>query len=66
MDLDTGRNTPGDSFLIASRSSVITASNSERSEILDGVRPLLATHPDTARLETIELPYVTTAWRLIR
>lgn len=52
--------------LIASRSSVITASDSERNEILDAVRHLLARHPDTAGRDSLELPYVTTAWRITR
>lgn len=51
-------------WLMASRSSVISATDTERRAILEGVQQLLASHPDTAGRETIDLPYITTAWRL--
>lgn len=52
--------------LAASRSSVIALGLRERELLLDGVRDLLAAHPDTAARERIELPYRTTAFRAVR
>ncbi|TXR57727.1 class I SAM-dependent methyltransferase [Quadrisphaera setariae] len=52
--------------LAASRSYVLTAAPEERQRVLDGVRDLLATHPETAGLERIPVPYTTTCWRARR
>jgi SAM-dependent methyltransferase len=52
--------------LAASRSYVLTAAPEERRRVLDGVRDLLATHPDTAGLQRIPVPYTTTCWRARR
>lgn len=52
--------------MAASRSYVIALSPEERAEVLDGVRELVATHPDTAGKDVIDLPYVTSAFRTIR
>jgi hypothetical protein len=49
--------------MAASRSYVIALSPEERAEVLDGVRALLASHPDTAGRETVDLPYMTSAFR---
>jgi SAM-dependent methyltransferase len=45
--------------LAASRSAVILLAEPEREALLDRVRYLIATHPDLAGRETVELPYVT-------
>lgn len=50
--------------LMVSRTSVITADSQTRAEIINGVRHLLATHPGTADRQVLQLPYVTTAWKL--
>jgi SAM-dependent methyltransferase len=52
--------------MAASRSYVIALPPEERAHVLDGVRSLLATHPDTAGREAIDLPYVTSAFRTRR
>lgn len=52
--------------MAASRSYVIALDPAERGRVLDGVRDLLATHPDTAGRTTIDLPYVTSAFRTRR
>lgn len=59
--------TPDDlEALVASRSYVITAPDARRAKIMDGVRGLLATHPDLAGRDEIDVPYRTIAWRLTR
>lgn len=52
--------------LAASRSPVITLPDDARSRLLDSIRQVLATHPDLAGREQIEMPYVTQAWRITR
>lgn len=52
--------------MVESRSYVIALSPQERAGVLDGVRELVATHPDTAGRETIDLPYRTTGFRTVR
>lgn len=52
--------------MAASRSYVIALSPQERDGVLDGVRELVATHPDTRGRTTVELPYVTSAFRSLR
>jgi SAM-dependent methyltransferase len=52
--------------MAASRSYVIALSPEERADVLDGVRTLIATHPDTAGRTTIDLPYVTSAFKAVR
>lgn len=49
--------------MAASRSYVIALEPDERTEVLRGVRTLLATHPDTAGRDTLDLPYTTAAFR---
>lgn len=51
--------------LFASRSYVITAPAEERAGILSEVDTLLNTHPDLHG-HTVEMPYLTIAWRLTR
>ena len=52
--------------MAASRSYVIALPDAERARLLDAVRELLATHPDTAGRDTVQLPYVTYAYRALR
>jgi SAM-dependent methyltransferase len=52
--------------MVESRSSVIALSPEERAQVLDGVRELVATHPDTAGRATVDLPYITSAFRTVR
>jgi hypothetical protein len=52
--------------MAASRSYVIALSPEERADVLDGVRTLIATHPDTGGRTTIDLPYVTSAFKAVR
>ena len=52
--------------MAASRSSVIALTPEERNDVFDGVRQLLATHPETAGRERFDLPYVTSAFRSVR
>ena len=52
--------------MVESRSSVIALPAKERARVLDGVRELVATHPDTAGRETVDLPYRTSGFRTIR
>ena len=52
--------------MAASRSYVIALSPEERAGVLDGVRSLLATHPQTAGRHRVEMPYTTSAFRTIR
>lgn len=52
--------------MAASRSYVIALPPQEREEVFDGVRELLATHPETAGLDRLDLPYVTSAFRTLR
>ena len=52
--------------MAASRSYVIALSPEEREGVLDGVRDLLAAHPETAGRDRIEMPYVTSAFRTLR
>lgn len=52
--------------LAASRSAVLTAAPQEQRRVLDAVRELLATHPDTAGRDSIPVPYTTTCWRARR
>jgi SAM-dependent methyltransferase len=49
--------------MAASRSYVIALPEEERAEVLDGVRALVASHPATAGRDTVDLPYVTSAFR---
>ena len=49
--------------LVASRSYFITADDAGKREITDGVRALLAEHPDLRGKTTFELPYVTRCFR---
>ena len=49
--------------LVASRSAVITADEATRQRIFDGVRQLVASHPDLAGTPTIPMPYVTHSFR---
>jgi SAM-dependent methyltransferase len=49
---------------IATRSYVAVMDEERRAAFLDGVRELLATHPDTRERELLQLPYRTTAYRL--
>jgi SAM-dependent methyltransferase len=51
---------------VASISYVAAAAAEERDPILDAVRELLATDPDTAGHEVIELPYVTSFYWTFR
>lgn len=60
------RQTPEQVVLgIGTRSHVATMSPAERERFLDGLRDLLARHPDTAGREVLELSYVTRAYRLV-
>ncbi len=52
--------------LAASRSYLITLPEPDRAAVLDDVRGLLATHPDTAGRDQVTLPYVTVAFRTVR
>ena len=53
--------------MMTSRSHLITAPAAERTRILGGVRDLLdTTHPATTGRATVQVPYVTIAWRLTR
>jgi SAM-dependent methyltransferase len=49
---------------IGTRSYVATMTPDARAAFLDGIRDLLATHPDTAGREVLDLPYRTDAHRL--
>lgn len=49
--------------LVESRSCLVVASAGKRAEVLDGVRRLVATHPDLAGRATFELPYVVQCFR---
>ena len=49
---------------IGTRSYVATMSAEARAAFLDGIRHLLATHPDTAGRDVLDLPYRTDAYRL--
>ena len=49
---------------IATRSYVAVMDEATRDAFLEGVRDLLADHPDTRGREVLELPYRTTAYRL--
>jgi SAM-dependent methyltransferase len=49
--------------LVASRSYIITATPERRREVLDGVRDLVARHPDLAGRPTFAMPYRTFAFR---
>lgn len=52
--------------MAASRSYVIALSSEERAGVLDGVRELVATHPETAGRDVLDLPYLTSAFRAVR
>ena len=52
--------------MAASRSYVIALPPEERADVLGRVRTLLATHPDTAGHDVVDLPYVTSAFRTRR
>lgn len=52
--------------MAASRSYVIALSPQEQADVFDGVRRLLATHPQTAGRDRVDLPYVTSAFRAVR
>jgi SAM-dependent methyltransferase len=49
----------------ASSSRVAVLDDAGREAYLDQVRDLLATHPDTRGRDELDVPYVTTAWRLV-
>lgn len=49
--------------LVESRSYLITATPERRAEVLDGVRDLIAKHPDLAGKGSFELPYRTHCFR---
>ncbi|MGK5110605.1 MULTISPECIES: class I SAM-dependent methyltransferase [unclassified Geodermatophilus] len=49
---------------IATRSYVATMDDAHRTEFLDRVREVLATHPDTRGRDLVDLPYRTDAYRL--
>jgi SAM-dependent methyltransferase len=49
---------------IATRSYVATMDEPDRPALLDRVRTLLATHPDTRGRDRLELPHVASAYRL--
>ncbi len=49
---------------LATRSYVATMEEPRRADFLAAVRELLASHPDTRGRETIDVPLVSTAWRL--
>ncbi|HEX4627752.1 MAG TPA: class I SAM-dependent methyltransferase [Gemmatimonadales bacterium] len=49
--------------MVASRSYVITLPPADRAAVLAEVRHLLATHPDPAGRDELELPYVTECFR---
>jgi SAM-dependent methyltransferase len=52
--------------MAASRSYVIALPDLDRARLLDAVRELLATHPQTAGRDTVDLPYITYAYRAVR
>ena len=52
--------------MAASRSYVIAVPDEQRGRLLQDVRDLLATHPQTAGRDVVELPYVTHAFRAVR
>lgn len=52
--------------LAASRSHLIVLPDDEQAELLDAVDELVATHPDLAGRDIVELPYRTEAWRARR
>lgn len=52
--------------MAASRSYVIALPEAELADVLDRIRILLATHPETAGLDRIEMPYTTSAFRTRR
>ncbi len=49
--------------LVATRSYILTAAPDDRARLIDEVRELLATHPETAGRHVVELPMVTTCVR---
>jgi len=49
--------------LVSSRSYVITLPRGARADLLERVRELVRTHPDTVGRDTLELPYVTACYR---
>lgn len=50
---------------IAARSYVAVMDDAGRAAFLDGIRELLATHPDTRGRAFLDLPHVTRAYRLV-
>ncbi len=52
--------------MAASRSYVIALPEAERADLLERIRTLLATHPDTAGRNRIDMPYTTSAFRTLR
>ncbi len=52
--------------MVASRSYLITAPEDDRRRIMAGVTELLAGHPALAGRATIDMPYVSRAWRVTR
>jgi SAM-dependent methyltransferase len=52
--------------LVRSRSYFAVMTPEDQAQTLAAVRKLLATHPQVAGQETIELPYVTLAFRYVR
>lgn len=49
--------------MVASRSYIVTADAARQTAVFDGVRRLVATHPDLAGRATFELPYVVQCFR---
>jgi hypothetical protein len=49
--------------MVSSRSYVITLPPDDRAAVLADVRQLLASHPDLAGRDELELPYVTECFR---
>jgi SAM-dependent methyltransferase len=52
--------------MAASRSHLIALAPDERTAVLERIRELLATHPDTAGREVLDMPYETVAFRADR
>jgi SAM-dependent methyltransferase len=51
--------------LVASRSWVITMPDLRRRDLFADIRHLLATHPDTAGRDVVELPYIARCYRTV-
>jgi SAM-dependent methyltransferase len=50
---------------LATRSYVATMAEQRRSDFLDSVRELLATHPDTRGRDVVDVPLLSSAWRML-